>query len=312
MGLNAFVQRCMKDYLDNREIFPLSDFRRYSWVSSKAQEVWQGRFDRIRLALLHMEALAVAKRLKEISLISINQQELPLVSSLCLQQNVSFLLAQGWAKDGGVLAVGSYTALNRYQVALKEDDTDAIADILGYPYCCYLFTKQIAESYALHDLMLPAYYNSFSDEEEPIVLSGAIAHSPCVEINFFWRSLGFYTTPMTPCSLHCHAAQEYALKFLKIGHEAGYSDEMEWLIEVFSWPVLWTALHGIAELKSPLIKVVYPTDIYCRKASIGLTGSFFPAEGAYGIHFPFREKPGKTYSGSRAFQSGITYISQDP
>jgi hypothetical protein len=35
---------------------------------------------------------------------------------------------------------------------------------------------------------------------------------------------------------------------------SGYRAEMDSLRDVFSWPVEWSALHGIAELKTPVIK----------------------------------------------------------
>lgn len=50
----------------------------------------------------------------------------------------------------------------------------------------------------------------------------------------------------------------------------------------------WSALHGIAEIRTPIAKAVTRTDATAQKRVVCRRGRGYPAEGARGVVFPFR------------------------
>jgi SAM-dependent methyltransferase len=75
---------------------------------------------------------------------------------------------------------------------------------------------------------------------------------------------------------------------VQVGRQAGYDEEMDWLLEILSWPVEWSALHGIAEIKTPVLKVSTRTDATAKKYTVRRPATTYPVEGALGIRFPYR------------------------
>jgi hypothetical protein len=89
------------------------------------------------------------------------------------------------------------------------------------------------------------------------------------------------------------------------GRLAGYAAEMGWLMEILSWPVEWSALHGIAEIKTPILKIATCTDLTPRKKLIQCRGSSYPAEGANGLNFTYRLTPVALLTDSTAYRRGL-------
>jgi len=71
-----------------------------------------------------------------------------------------------------------------------------------------------------------------------------------------------------PCKLNCPISMEFASAFIAVGMRHGYAAEMHWLSEILSWPVQWSQLHGIAEIKTPILKLSTCTDATARKYSV--------------------------------------------
>ncbi|MGI8554243.1 MAG: class I SAM-dependent methyltransferase, partial [Dehalococcoidia bacterium] len=97
-----------------------------------------------------------------------------------------------------------------------------------------------------------------------------------------------------------------ASDLLAIGREAGYGEEMEWIYEMLSWPIQWSALHGIAEIMTPILKVATRTDATAVKYTVrlGTPPGRYPEEGSVGVGFPYRtSKPRR--SGQSSFQRGL-------
>ena len=92
---------------------------------------------------------------------------------------------------------------------------------------------------------------------------------------------------------------------MAFGRERGYGAEMEWLEEILSWPASWSALHGIAEVKTPVVKASTRTDATAHEFIVRRHGRRLPAEAPAGLGFPFRspERPGITHS--LAFRKGL-------
>jgi len=93
--------------------------------------------------------------------------------------------------------------------------------------------------------------------------------------------------PHLPCSFHCIRSVELGKKFMQLGREAGYAEEMDRLVQILSWPVEWSALHGIAEIKTPILKVSTRTDATPTRYIVHSKGEAYPEEGARGLCFPY-------------------------
>jgi len=94
-------------------------------------------------------------------------------------------------------------------------------------------------------------------------------------------------------------------RFVEVGRAAGYEQEMDWLLEILSWPVEWSALHGIAEVKTPVLKVSTRTDATPGKYVVRRQGDAYPAEGAQGLAFPYRMPRRPLLTQSPSFHRGL-------
>jgi hypothetical protein len=94
--------------------------------------------------------------------------------------------------------------------------------------------------------------------------------------------------PHLPCSFHCEKSLKFAEDFITLGRDVGHQTEIDWAIEVLRWPVEWSTLHGIAEIKTPILKTSANTDATPLKYTARWRGSTYPKERATGVGFPYQ------------------------
>ena len=102
--------------------------------------------------------------------------------------------------------------------------------------------------------------------------------------------MGPRAVPHLPCSFACGASVDFANRLMALGRELGHGAEMEWLEEILNWPASWSALHGIAEVKTPVLKASTRTDATAHEFVVHRRGRRVPDEAAAGLGFPF-ERP---------------------
>jgi hypothetical protein len=56
------------------------------------------------------------------------------------------------------------------------------------------------------------------------------------------------------------------------------------------WPMEWSALHGIAEIKTPVLKCCLSTDATPTLYRVLVEGSAVPKEAAKGIGHPYKNR----------------------
>ncbi|HLI47867.1 MAG TPA: hypothetical protein VKV18_04150 [Chthonomonas sp.] len=307
MSRSSKLSGRLQPYLEARGSFVLPPFVRYHWVSLSARDLWEPRFLKIRAALKQMEIESVHRGLKAVSVLTVLQAELPCLSRMCVERRLGLLIDYEAPMGEVRVVIGSPTSLEAYQSALQSDDATRLAGLLGTPACCLRFAGEVYTSMGLSDLTVPLFLRGGAlDEQQRCTVPQSCYE---VELNPLWRCVGLYTTPMYPCRLKCKRAKHRAVRFLQLGRELGYEREMEWLVAILSWPLLWTALHGIAEMKSPVIKIIHATDVSHRKVELALEGSLFPEQGAAGLQFPFYLSK-QTISHSRAYQKGVEHLEE--
>jgi hypothetical protein len=91
--------------------------------------------------------------------------------------------------------------------------------------------------------------------------------------------------------MDCADSLALANQFIDLGKSLHFSGEIDWLNEMLSWPVEWSALHGIAEIRTPIVKISTSTDATAEKFTIRWIGKGYPPDGARGLAFPFKPLP---------------------
>lgn len=266
----------------------LPDFTRFSWVNGGARLHWGPRIEAIRRAWSDIEWMSVAGGVRQCALVAISQKAFSAAKTRWLAHRLSAVGLPGGAgvgQSGRVYAfVGQRSSIRRAEEAWSARDTDTLGELFGYPQCCCKFFREAWVEQHWHDTtwpmavdqMLP--YRNIVDVE-PI--------DPPVA-NILLRWLGVRAVPHLPCRFYCQETARFGQQLLSVGEQAGYGQEMQWLTEILSWPVEWSALHGIAEIKMPILKIVTRTDATASKCTVRWRGEIYPPEGASGLHFPYR------------------------
>jgi len=168
-------------------------------------------------------------------------------------------------------------ALPRHLAEFKEAwdmrDDDQIGRLLGYSPCCCAFFRRVWVERGLIDTTWPMAVGAGLQEGA----STEIAVTGPPQGNILWRWLGARAVPHLPCRFDCRPTAELGEKLVQFGREAGYAEEMDWLMEILSWPVEWSALHGIAEVTTPIVRMVVRTDASARRHIVRWKGNNYPA-----------------------------------
>lgn len=90
-----------------------------------------------------------------------------------------------------------------------------------------------------------------------------------------------------PSGFDCAEAAAQGQALLDAATAHGREEAALWLREILSWPVSWTALHGIAEIKTPVFRAIRSTPWTAARLTIERQGSAMPEAAARGLGFPF-------------------------
>jgi Methyltransferase domain len=283
----------------------MPDFTRMKWVSARAKEVWEPRVKKI------IYASSIIERSKNSSLQSVNSEELVRLSEWATDNNKKIIILGRQNYDPSAI----YSTLPprdfderkpiQYRVVVGHPDTDeilwraawkdtnhhVIGSLLHYPACCVIFFETAWKKEGFIDTSWPMAMHTFShrqgiinrDWKNPVEF-----HDIPWQNNILLRWAGIRAVSHLPCSFTCKKTKLAADINHQIGVKLGFVDEMRWLQEMLSWPVEWSALHGIAEIKCPILSIMANTDVTGEKYTIQLLNNGYPAEGTAGNVFPFK------------------------
>jgi uncharacterized protein len=272
--------------------FKLPEFHRTIWVNDEAQAVWEERIARIAKACSEIEWLLVGIGERRCALQFLPLDELAAYARKFSSHGLKVapvLLQSGWgwnnSRDPTVVrvAVGRRRDLREFADAWRRRDDTVMGTLLGYPACCRGFFLRTYVHQRMTDLTWAAASET----------AGAGAGNETVEIkgqpllNLLWNTVGVRSVPHLACRFDCEPSLRFARTFAKVGRESGFQAEMAWMEEVLSWPAEWSALHGIAEIKTPILKFITTTGATAKRRVIRVRGSCYPREGARGISFPY-------------------------
>lgn len=295
---------------DSRLDFRLPEITRYAWVSDDARQAWEPRFERIKAAWAHVELASVARQQRPASVRLVHPGALhgshpdPELAGLELapigaaaMSDSPYVAGVASPAEGQPYAMQVAVAASLQDAAALADawrdgNQARIGDLLGYPRCCSEFFERTWVQEQWLDTTWPMTLASTSD--------GAGAHPNEFErevdgapgCNILLRWLGLRAVPHLPCSFDCAATHEFAESLRLIAHAEGLGDEFDLLYQTLSWPIEWSALHGVAIVKTPVVTVTTTTDATAGRLRVRRSGDgHAPEHAAKGLRFPFSEPP---------------------
>ncbi|HEY3095229.1 MAG TPA: radical SAM protein [Acidimicrobiia bacterium] len=299
--------------------FVLPDFTRFAWVSDTARDVWEPRLDRVREAWSEIEWRAVLAGVRSCAVVVASPEEFLALGARWAEEGLSALPVEMMGASGQAYSattvsfepgqpfvfrfvVGRPSDVAAFKKAWDEGDDEAIGDALGYPSCCRDFFQRVWVDDAMVDTTWPmAMATTGAEGARSIDVTGP------PQSNILWRWMGARAVPHLPCRFDCDATVKFADDLVAVGREAGFGEEMDWLLEILSWPVQWSALHGIAEVRTPIVKVSTRTDATASRYVVQRHGDGYPAEGARGLDFPYRVPVKLHLTETRGFRRGLDH-----
>jgi SAM-dependent methyltransferase len=298
--------------------FALPDFTRLAWVTDRAEQVWRPRLERIATAWAETEWRAVVVGVRACAVTLASPEQFMSRGARWAEQGLNALPIEMTGVSGqpysatGVpfeagqpfvfrFVVGRPADVAAFKAAWDAADQQAIGDFLGYPGCCREFFRRVWVDDAMVDTTWPMA--AATSDAAPGTTTIEVTGPP--EANILWRWMSVRAVPHLPCRLDCAATAELGQRLVEVGRQAGFAQEMDWLVEILSWPVEWSALHGIAQVKTPVLKVSTRTDATKQRYVVRRRGSAHPPEGVRGLGFPYEVPVKLRLSESRGFRRGL-------
>jgi uncharacterized protein len=284
-----------------RVALPFPDFVRIAWVNDRAKDVWEPRLLRIQKAWSAIEWLSVLHKIRRCAVTMADPRAfvtrgaewashglnaLPISIEGQMQYPYTSTAAPVEPRNLYIfrIVVGTPQDVTAFKRAFDARDDERVGDLLGYPACCRRFFRKLWVERGVTDTTwATALQNAVRRDGDSFVE----VRGPN-QANTLWRWLGIRAIPHLPCRFDCETSAELAERLMDVGRRAGYAEEVDWMMDILSWPVEWTALHGIAEIKTPVLKISTRTDVTMRKCVVQRQGDTYPPEGAQGLNFPYR------------------------
>ena len=275
-------------------------FLRMAWVSDKARDVWASRLAAVRASVRRAEWMSVVEGVRAGALLAVRTGELEDLQTAWTAHGLSWWaldpaddgLRRHWTaeraamriRDVRLVAVAQKAGRPDLETALARHDDSAVGGLLGVPGCC---TASWMAPGGSREPLDPTWSYAGrlvrAQEEDETVRK---VNGP-ETANVMWRWLGIRAVPYLPCSGGCAQSVSLAGELKRISR-AGDASAPAWLDAILSWPAEWTALHGIAEVRNPILKFCVATDTTEGKYTVRWTGRSYPVEGGVGLGFPYR------------------------
>ena len=179
------------------------------------------------------------------------------------------------------------------EVRLASEAGDyELGEMLGYPECCRKFFKDVWVTQGFRDTS----WKMVDDGDE-----ASIKELKDIDPrnNILWRWMGVRAFSHLPCSFDCKETAQIGEKNLSLLS----SEAKDIGLEILSWPIEWSALHGVAEIKTPILKVSTRTDVTPITYTIRLKSDKYPEKGISGVNFPFKNSSTSSYTQKLSFRS---------
>lgn len=269
--------------------FQIPSFRSLAWVSDEACEKWEYLFRKINSAIIQTAVTGVA-------------QEKWMHRSLRVH-GMQYIKTMGLAKQYGIDLKAS---------PVNPDNTQSVDfyDIVLAKTAAIDLTSGCCAQYSLQKVTFPRkemLWESALASTDAKISEGIIEIESGIMMGGFWQQVLVNPTLRTQCRMDCRESVELQEENIEYMRTLGYKEEADLLEEIYSWPVEWSAAHGICELKTPVIKIAYDTDATEETYKIRIMGSAYPEEGLEGLNFPYRRRKFLKITDSKSFKNGLAH-----
>jgi uncharacterized protein len=280
----------------------LPAFARIAWVSEPAQDSWQPRLTALAATVSTVEWLSVAERARPAAVVAVAGSRRADFLAAAAARGLAAVPLNGGrpapaALPGAQLfAVGGRETARAVRALWSAGDDSGLGAALGYPPCCVSALCSAASPH--RDGPWLAASPAADGQSAP----PAVGPAP---LNPLWWELGLTAIPHWACHPGCEPSLAMAATFAAVAEGAGLADDWRLLHEVLSWPAEWTALHGIAELKTPVLKLATATEVGHELWRAAWAGTGYPADGADGVRFPYRAPRHLPLTSKGSFRAGL-------
>ncbi|MCK9494160.1 MAG: class I SAM-dependent methyltransferase [Dehalococcoidia bacterium] len=278
--------------------FRLPDFTRRQWVSTRAREAWEPRLQAITQAWGEIERESVEAYVRRAALTNLRPDHLAQETEWAARRGLILLPLRQLARAAEYSASSEaprpgqewdYRAVYlrtdtvaEWTDAWRASDDHALGDLLGYPLCC----RDAFQRIWVRDQQVDTTWAMVADPAgETVELRDIDPHN-----QILGRWAGYRAVPHLPCSWTCARTRLFGRLLIDLGRRRGYGQAMDWLEEALSWPYEWSALHGIAEIRSPILRIATRTDATASRYTVRIHSDHYPEAGAAGTRFPFRTR----------------------
>lgn len=269
--------------------FVLPEFTRYCWVSNDLRAIWEPKIIRIKNIWKDIEWLSVANGIRSCCLTTVKPTELIAIKNRCSKHGLVVLplqtiSASNYPYSSNVvkfnsgnrslyrIVIGDYLSAHQFRREWVNQNHKKIGELLGYPTCCCNFFHRIW----IEEKFIDTTWHMALRTASSIRTIDCIEVTGPPEVNILWRWVGLRMIPHLPCSFDCSFSIQFGIQLMEMGKELGFESDLSCLSEILSWPIEWSALHGIAEIKTPLLKVSTQTDASTKKYIVRLKSNVIP------------------------------------
>ncbi|HEY1353044.1 MAG TPA: radical SAM protein [Ktedonobacteraceae bacterium] len=266
----------------------LPSFVRHTFVGEAQRAQWEPRFAAVRAALVRLGVLAVSRGIVPLSLVSVTPAEVFAIHNLAATHRLHARLLSRCAQSMREwMVIGGEQRSAQYRQAWAQGEDAHLDELAGVPLCCqqaHRHTREMGRDTAGWPLLT---------EQQAAGGPGVDVQYP-LTLNTLFRPLGLDLPGYQPCGPQCTESQHRGGALLALGRETGMSEAMDWLTEILDWPAEWSALHGIGELKTGIIKLAYNTSFTPEKLTVRYHGHTLASAAARGLSFAYRQpQPGR-------------------
>jgi len=227
---------------------------RISWVSPEAQKYWEPRFR------------AIADDLK-----SVERSRQAFIEDIPLNNLIPF--NRMYSRQGYYQSILEMDSTKVKMLLSKKTPTFfndiSIGSLLDYPDCCISRFHKLWNEKQIKNFIPYQYYPSNPNNT--------------YRLNMFHKHLGIRLVFHLPCSFECKQSEAIAITV----HEQLIIPHRYIISEILNWPCLYTCTNGIAEIHTPVYKLVMSGD---QDARVEYQGTIYPKYGANGLSFPYNQK----------------------
>jgi hypothetical protein len=286
--------------------FKLKPFLRVAWASPHAATTWSSRVAAIDRVMTTIEWKSVAEGLRPSALVSTEVDHCVTLAEEWQRRGLAWGLVSSRSKTENryhnalsgppgrrkplFIVAQSPSTLKHLSSALAHEEALEIAGYLGCPACCARLLHQVCVDAACTETTWAMAIKSGAGINER---TAEVRGSPVT--NILLSPLGVRAVPHRPCSFRCEETKSFAvaLRALAVAEGTQAEEVCRWRDSALAWPAEWSALHGIAEVVTPLVKLCFQSDATAAKYVVRWYGDEYPPEASRGLHFPFLRKTGQ-------------------